>query len=243
MKKIVKYLMVFIVLEVVMTLLLYPIKNFNITLLITNIVIIAVFFLKRFADIKRLFVLQKFYVYIIVALLTLCLVVPIQVLGSLLNLPDSLNNFVDTKLNSVTGFLCLCIFGPMMEETIFRGAILNTLLEKYTPWRSIFISSLIFALIHLNLAQFIPSILFGIFIGWIYYRLKDLSICIFCHMLYNSLVYYLCCMSLKGHDSIITNNIYVVLSTSFSVLVFVGLILLILKYDKLDRNMKITKEL
>ncbi len=240
--KIIKYIAAFIVLEVVMTILLFPIKNYNIALLITNIVITAVFFLKRFADVKRLFVLQKFYMYIIVALLTLCQVTPTEVFGTFLNLPDLFKESFDAKLYSVSGFLCLCVFGPIMEETLFRGAILNTLLEKYTPWRSIFMSSLLFALIHLNPAQFIPVFSFGIFIGWIYYRLKDLSICIFSHMLYNSSVYCLSCTSLTGNHPIITNDNFLDLSAFFSVLVFVGLILLILKHDKLDRKMRISKK-
>ena len=75
----------------------------------------------------------------------------------------------------------MVIAAPILEELIFRGVILDGLLKKYTPAKSILISSLLFGLVHLNPWQFITGLIIGIFSGWVYYRTKSLSLSIIIH--------------------------------------------------------------
>jgi membrane protease YdiL (CAAX protease family) len=78
-------------------------------------------------------------------------------------------------------FLLMVISAPILEELIFRGIILDGLLNKYSPLKSILISSFLFGLVHLNPWQFITGFIIGIFSGWIFYKTRSLSLAIIIH--------------------------------------------------------------
>jgi membrane protease YdiL (CAAX protease family) len=73
------------------------------------------------------------------------------------------------------------IAAPILEELIFRGIILDGLFKKYSPIKSILISSMLFGLVHLNPWQFVAGLIIGIFSGWVYYRTRSLSFSIIIH--------------------------------------------------------------
>jgi len=88
------------------------------------------------------------------------------------------------NMGSPTHFAMLIAFvvaAPVLEEIIFRGIILDGLLKKYSPTTAIIASSILFGLIHMNPWQFISAFLGGIFIGWVYYRSRNLSLAIIIH--------------------------------------------------------------
>lgn len=107
----------------------------------------------------------------------------ISPIGNLIPMPESIKKaFMD--FGSHTGFLLfvlMVVAAPILEELIFRGIILDGLLKKYSPIKSILISSLLFGLVHLNPWQFITGLIIGIFSGWVYYRTRSLSISIIIH--------------------------------------------------------------
>ncbi len=78
-------------------------------------------------------------------------------------------------------FATLVIAAPVLEEFIFRGVILDGLLKKHSPYRAIMVSSLLFAIVHLNPWQFVTAFIMGLFIGWVYYRTGSLSMAIIIH--------------------------------------------------------------
>ena len=82
---------------------------------------------------------------------------------------------------SFFSFLSIVIAAPILEELIFRGIILDGLLKKYSPIKSILISSILFGLVHLNPWQFLAALSLGAFIGWIYYNTKSVSFAIIIH--------------------------------------------------------------
>ena len=82
-------------------------------------------------------------------------------------------------------FLYMVIAAPIFEEFIFRGIMLDGLLKKYSPMKSILISSFLFGLVHLNPWQFVIGLFLGIFMGWIYYKTKSLSLTIIIHAAVN----------------------------------------------------------
>jgi len=83
--------------------------------------------------------------------------------------------------NGILAFLMLVVAAPVLEELIFRGIMLDGLLKKYSPIKSILISSIIFGLAHLNPWQFVAGFVIGIFAGWIYYKSRSLSLTIIIH--------------------------------------------------------------
>ena len=75
--------------------------------------------------------------------------------------------------------------GPIMEEVFHRGIVTRLLLRKYHPWKAIAVSGLIFAIVHLNPAQFVPAFTSGMFYAWLYYRTRSLWPGIVLHVLNN----------------------------------------------------------
>lgn len=86
------------------------------------------------------------------------------------------------------GLLGLVVLGPVMEEVFYRGIVTRLLLRRYRPWAAIATSGLIFAIIHLNPAQFIPAFTSGMFYAWLYYRMRSLWPGIILHVLNNGFV-------------------------------------------------------
>ncbi|NQU51575.1 MAG: CPBP family intramembrane metalloprotease [Bacteroidetes bacterium] len=91
--------------------------------------------------------------------------------------------------NGVFSFISIVIAAPILEELIFRGIILNGLLRRYSPVKSIIISSVLFGIVHLNPWQFIGALIFGLFSGWIYYRTRKLTLTIMIHFVNNLIAF------------------------------------------------------
>ncbi len=108
-------------------------------------------------------------------------------LTSLIPMPDIFKQVILQlgTMNGVFGFLTLVIAAPIFEELIFRGVILDGLLKRYSPVKSILISSLLFGIVHLNPWQFIGAMGIGAFMGWVYYKTQNLSLCILIHFANN----------------------------------------------------------
>lgn len=69
------------------------------------------------------------------------------------------------------GYITLCLLAPFVEEMVFRGAILRSLLNtELRPWAAITISAALFAVVHGNLAQSPHAFITGILFGWMYLR-------------------------------------------------------------------------
>lgn len=108
-------------------------------------------------------------------------------LTSLIPMPDIFMQMMLQigNMNGVFGFITLVIAAPILEELIFRGVILDGLLKRYSPVKSIFISSLLFGIVHLNPWQFIAAMGIGVFMGWIYHKTHNLSLTIVIHFVNN----------------------------------------------------------
>lgn len=81
--------------------------------------------------------------------------------------------------------IALGLAAPVLEETLFRGIFLRSFLQQYPPERAIFLSSLLFALAHLNLYQAVAAFMLGLFLAWLYLRTASLWPCILAHAVYN----------------------------------------------------------
>jgi len=109
---------------------------------------------------------------------------------SMIPMPEFMKNiFREVSGRNIFSFLTLVIAAPIFEELIFRGIILDGLLKKYSPTRSIVISSILFAVVHLNPWQFIAAFVIGIFSGWVYYATRNLTLSILIHAVNNSLAF------------------------------------------------------
>lgn len=93
-------------------------------------------------------------------------------------------NFVNEDsllISSIT----IVIAAPILEEFLFRGIVLDGLLKRYSPLKSIIFSSMLFGIIHLNPWQFVSAFSFGLIAGWVYYKTANLTLPILVHFASN----------------------------------------------------------
>ncbi len=84
-------------------------------------------------------------------------------------------------------FLLVAVIVPIVEEFIFRGIILRGFLKRYTPFLAVVLSSVLFALMHMNIVQMVTGFLAGLVLGWLYYKTYSLKLVIVAHALHNTL--------------------------------------------------------
>lgn len=151
-------------------------------------------------------------------------------LSALMGLLDWIPNIMEQSFDILQsgwgGILTIVIIGPVLEELLFRGAITKALLQQYDPPKAIFISALLFGIIHINPAQIIPAFLIGILLAWTYYKTGSLIPGIFMHILNNSLSVYISYKypDAEHMDDLISGTPYL-LVLSGAVLLLIGSIL------------------
>ena len=105
-------------------------------------------------------------------------------------LPNVAEQEFDLILKSRMGYLVVGLLAPLVEELVFRGAVLKALLRwKQNPWVGIAISALLFALIHMNPAQMPHAFLIGLLLGWMYYRTDSIVPGVVYHWVNNTVAY------------------------------------------------------
>ena len=98
------------------------------------------------------------------------------------------NDFSQRFFAEILGILYGGIFGPIAEEIGFRGVLLGGLLKtRCRPWLAILISALVFGLLHGIGVHFFGAMLFGIMVGWLYWRTGSIIPGIIIHVVNNSL--------------------------------------------------------
>ena len=70
------------------------------------------------------------------------------------------------------GYMVVALLPPLVEEMVFRGCILKSLLQwkPERKWLMIALSALIFSVVHMNPAQMPHTLLIGLLLGWMYAR-------------------------------------------------------------------------
>lgn len=81
---------------------------------------------------------------------------------------------------------CLCI--PILEELLYRGILCGQLKLWYGSKAAVFVSAILFGVMHFNVVQFIYGCLMGIALGVLYTRTSKLWVCIAAHGLTNLVV-------------------------------------------------------
>ena len=162
--------------------------------LLGYVLMIIIFFGKRYVELSFGHI-ERRMVWPVVGMSVLIAASQAFVLFSALSLLDVDPLFQGDELerrqqffSGIAGALNACIFGPIMEEICFRGLVLDGLLKtRCRPWLAILISALLFALLHGLGANFVTALLFGILVGWLYWRTGSIIPGIIIHITNNSL--------------------------------------------------------
>ena len=83
-------------------------------------------------------------------------------------------------------YLYICLIGPIMEELIFRGVLLEGL-RKYGNGFGIVMSSVMFGLMHQRFIQCVPAILLGMIFAGMVVKTGSLLPSIFAHVVNNTM--------------------------------------------------------
>lgn len=120
-----------------------------------------------------------------------------------------IENSTDIEVGIVMILLQLQILiqAPIFEELLFRGIILNGLLNRYkgNQKKAILYSAIIFGVVHFNIPQGINAFIIGIILGGIYYYTGSMKLSMFAHFINNLFVF------IPVPNSIIVKIIYVAL--------------------------------
>ncbi len=106
-------------------------------------------------------------------------------------LTDSLENapYYDVESMSIFAqFLYLAaadLAAPVFEEILFRGIVMTELRKIMPAAWAIIIQGVVFGIFHMILIQGVFAAVFGIILGFIYYKTKKLSVTAAVHMVFN----------------------------------------------------------
>lgn len=98
------------------------------------------------------------------------------------------NNTIDNNYPLLLYLISSGIVGPIYEEILFRYILFNRLRDKYSDSKALFISLIVFSLIHLSPIKIIYAFIIGFFITVIYRREKTILAPILVHIGANSIV-------------------------------------------------------
>ncbi|MBR5535910.1 MAG: CPBP family intramembrane metalloprotease [Clostridia bacterium] len=90
-----------------------------------------------------------------------------------------------TTVCIISAILSVCLVAPVFEEILFRGFVLKELRGAMSDKVAILIQGLLFGLAHAALAQSLFAAVYGIILGAVYLRCRNLSVVIFSHIVFN----------------------------------------------------------
>lgn len=146
-------------------------------------------------------------------------------------LPDTTRSAFTAIINTEFGYTAMCIFAPLVEELVFRGAVLRSLLRSpLHPVYGILISAVLFALVHINPAQMPHAFIIGLLLGWMYYRTGSILPGVAFHWANNTVVFVVCRVAPYMQDMSLLeifkgSQRSVILAIVFSLLIFIPALL------------------
>lgn len=110
-----------------------------------------------------------------------------NILISTFDVPNWYEEDFSAMLDTFPGILALALVAPVVEELVFRGCMLGSLLRSgVRVWPSILFVSVLFGAVHVNPAQVCYALCFGVILSMLYYRAGSLWPCIFLHVVNNA---------------------------------------------------------
>ncbi len=180
--------------------------------------------------------------YVILLLLSLSLNVILDPVTTVIPMPEYIEKLFAMLANKdIWTFLTVGITGPILEEVLFRGIILDGFLNRYKPGKAIFWSALLFGLFHMNPWQFIPAFLTGLLLGYIYLKTRSLIPVIFIHIIINSFSYlmlYIFGTDVQSYRDIFAESRTYLIFLASALLIFVVCLARLIRTIKEDSHFK-----
>ncbi|MDE7061283.1 MAG: CPBP family intramembrane metalloprotease [Lachnospiraceae bacterium] len=107
--------------------------------------------------------------------------------------PSSEENYQEALIQlsktPILTLLQICILAPVLEEILMRRFLLDGFCPRYGKTTALFLSTVLFALLHFNMVQTLSAFICGMILGLLYLKTNSLFCCILAHMGYNLLAY------------------------------------------------------
>ena len=103
-----------------------------------------------------------------------------------------INNIITSLLQVSTSYevainlLVIAILPALGEELVFRGVIQQKIAEQLSAHGAIWLTAILFSAIHLQFQGFLPRMLLGAVLGYLFFWSKNLWIPIFAHFVFNA---------------------------------------------------------
>lgn len=165
------------------------------TTVISNVLALFLFTCLRWSPVSRNYLQSRPWAVLVwTATLALGTILPLEWIYERLNitLSEEFEQLFKEFFRQPLGYVAIGLLAPLVEELIFRGAILRVLL-KYCGdrrhWIAIALSALVFAVVHGNLAQGVHAFVMGLLLGWLYYRTHSIVPGVVLHWVNNTVSY------------------------------------------------------
>lgn len=186
---------------------------------------IIVFAWRRWVPVDRSFLQSKPWILLCwTIILTLGTLIPSLWLEECIgvDMPEQFKQVFEQMMSRPEGYLLIGILTPVAEEMVFRGAVLKSLLH-HSAWLAIIVSSLLFGLVHGNLAQGTHAFVLGILLGWLYVRTGSIVPGIVLHWVNNTVAYVVCHTLPQWNDAelkdIFGSDMHALMAVGFSLLI------------------------
>ncbi|HBV87513.1 CPBP family intramembrane glutamic endopeptidase [Desulfosporosinus sp.] len=150
---------------------------------------------RPFADLGFVKPLQRYLVlgFIVGTLLFVSIGLLGNLLTKLLGTPAPQSFAVAVKgTNSTWEFILLTVLGgviaPIKEEMFFRGLIYPPLRQAFGRGKGILLTGLFFATLHLEVIRFLPLLIGGVVLTWLYERSSSIWPAVVAHGTWNTLM-------------------------------------------------------
>jgi uncharacterized protein len=185
-----------------------------ISYIISFVIVILVGFIKTKRKFNEVFKFNKVSGFLWIAIIVFMtgFVIVLSELDNLLNyilpVPEIFRDIFETLMAKQIFPIAVLIIGiipAFTEELLFRGIILDGLKNNYSKKTAIFVSALLFGIIHLNPWQFVGAFIIGSISAWICIETNTILLSIYMHFfnntLYTIIVKYRELIPIKGFNS------------------------------------------
>ena len=169
-------------------------KGLIITTALVDVTTLVLFLILKWAEVSKHWVRTRPWTVLFWCVLAAFgAIIPSTYLQEMMpELPNWAEREFELIMNNRLGYFVVGLMAPLVEELVFRGAILRALLRwKSNPWIGIVISAVMFSVIHMNPVQMPHAFLIGILLGWMYYRTDSIVPGVVYHWVNNTIAYVL----------------------------------------------------
>ena len=162
------------------------------TLSAFNVLSLVLFLATKWAEVSRHWIRTRPWAVLFWCVMAAmgCIVPSMWLQEHMPELPNLMGEGIEELMSSRMGYIVVGLLAPLVEEVVFRGAILRSLLSwNQNCWIGIAISAALFALSHLNPAQMPHAFLAGLLLGWMYWRTGSIVPGVVFHWVNNSVAY------------------------------------------------------